>query len=108
LEKITVTDSKRLAKNISIKKAIKDTHEKRLSQVCRVFTCKIQENKLSKLQKEELAMMFIEAKWIWNDIIRSSDSKIVGENNVISPWDYKLKNTVYILVLVFLVVVFYS
>jgi putative transposase len=86
-----MTDAERLAKNARIKQAMKDTYAKRQSQICRVFTCKIQNNKLSEAQKEELKMTFVEAKWIWNAIIRNSDAKIVGENNTIAPWKYDVK-----------------
>lgn len=84
-----MTEAERLAKNASIKQAMKDTHAKRQSQVCRVFTCKIQTNKLSEQQKEELKMMFVEAKWIWNDILNYSNS-----SEDANPWNYQIGKTV--------------
>ncbi len=50
------------AKNARIAGARAATFLKRKGQVCRVYTVKIQENKLSSRQKEELKMMFVEAK----------------------------------------------
>ena len=84
-----MTEAERLAKNASIKQAMKDTHAKRKMQVCRVFTCKIQYNKLSEQQKEELKMMFVEAKWIWNDILNYSNASEDAK-----PWNYKIGKTV--------------
>lgn len=59
-----------------------------------MFQCKIDESQLSKKQKEELKMSFIEAKWLKNDILQKSDKDIVGEENVIKPWDYKFSGIV--------------
>lgn len=53
-------------KNDKIRNSMKATFEKRKSQICRVFKCKIDESRLSKRQKEELKMLFIEAKWFYN------------------------------------------
>ena len=44
-------------KNKQIAQTIKATYEKRTSQACRVFTVKIQDNQLSKVQKEQLKMI---------------------------------------------------
>lgn len=56
-------------KKAKIKASLSETREKRKSQVCRVFKVKIQQNRLSKKQKEELKMIFVEAKWVRNYII---------------------------------------
>ena len=64
-----MTEEQRLAKNASIKEAIKATKEKRKSQVCRVYMLKVQKNKLSTRQKEDFKMLFVEAKWLYNDIL---------------------------------------
>jgi putative transposase len=53
-----------------------------------VFKVKVQENKITKQQKEQLKMMFVEAKWLVNDILSWSEA----EQN--KPWDYKLRKTV--------------
>ena len=46
-----MTEEQRLAKNASIKEAMKATHKKRKSQVCRVYMLKVQKNSLSARQK---------------------------------------------------------
>lgn len=76
-------------KNSQIKETMKATFEKRKQQKCFVFQCKIDESQLSKKQKEELEMSFIEAKWLKNDILRWSD---LDENN--KPWNYKFSGKV--------------
>ena len=62
-------DTEREAKNRQIAESMKKTFDKRKGQICRVYTVKIQENKLSALQKEQLKMMFVEAKWLKNAIL---------------------------------------
>lgn len=73
----TISEEARLAKNESIKSSLIATREKRTTQVCKVVTVKIQGNKLSKTQKEELKMIFVEAKWIYNSILNFGQ-----ENNI--------------------------
>lgn len=79
-----------LEKNKKIKESFLKTREKRQSQVCKVFSIKIQNNKLNKIQKEQLKMLFVEAKWLKNDILNyfeQTDSlaytikKIVNKRN---------------------------
>ena len=57
------------AKNSKIKETLAQTRAKRKSQVCRVFDLKIDKSKLSKRQKEDLKMQFVESKWLYNDIL---------------------------------------
>lgn len=64
-----MTEEQRQTKNANIAAAVRETKLKRASQVCRVYTIKIDESRLSKLQKEQLKMIFVEAKWIWNECI---------------------------------------
>ena len=52
-----------------IKQSFLRTREKRQLQECKVFSLKIQNNKLNKVQKEQLKMLFVEAKWLKNDIL---------------------------------------
>lgn len=59
-------------KNIRIKEAYLATKAKREHQVCRVFSVKVQENKLNSSQREALKMMFVEAKWMYNHILNLS------------------------------------
>ena len=72
---MAMTDEQRLAKNASIKEAMKATHEKRRSQVCRVYMLKVQKNSLSTRQKEDFRMLFLEAKWLYNDILNYGNVK---------------------------------
>ena len=65
---------------------MKETFKKRESQVCRVFTVKIQENQLTKIQKEQLKMIFVEAKWLKNSIL--AWTKENPENKI---WNYDTK-----------------
>lgn len=73
-------------KNKQIAQTMKATYEKRASQVCRVFTVKIQGNQLSKVQREQLKMIFVEAKWLKNAIL--AWTKENPENKV---WNYDTK-----------------
>ena len=81
-----MTDEERLAKNERIKLAGQATRLKRKSQTCKVYTVKIDESRLSKRQQEQLKMLFVEAKWIYNDILNYS------ENNDILSYNTKIKN----------------
>ena len=76
------TKKLRYQKTLETRKA---TAEKRKSQTCRVFTFKINENKLSSTQKEQLKMIFVEAKWLYNDILNFS------KDNPIWKYDTKTK-----------------
>ena len=73
-------------KNNKISSSMAKTRQKRKSQVCRVYKVKIDESRLSAKQKEQLKMIFVEAKWITNEYIRWSE-----ENNL---FDYKPGKTV--------------
>ena len=82
---IDMEETKRLAKNKQISLTKQETADRRANQICKTFTVKIQQNQLSKLQKEELKMIFVEAKWFYNDILNWSKD----ENNKI--WNYNTK-----------------
>ena len=56
-------------KNAQIKATLLATKERRKTQKCFVFSTKIDYRKLNKSQKEQLQMLFVEAKWVYNDII---------------------------------------
>lgn len=62
----------RLDKNKRISESFKSTRLKRQSQVCRVFTVKVDKSSLNDFQKEQLKMMFVEAKWLYNFILSKS------------------------------------
>jgi len=74
-----------ISKNDNIKKTMKETMNRRSSQSCFVYKVKIDESRLSKKQKEQLKMLFVEAKWFYNDILNYSK-----ENNI-STYDTKSK-----------------
>lgn len=82
---------KRLDKNESIRQAMKLTHYKRKNQVCKVYRIKIDQSALSSIQKEQLTRMFLEAKWLYNDIINWSN---LSDDN--SPFNYVISNKVQI------------
>ena len=72
-------------KNAQIKATLLATKERRKTQKCFVFSTKIDYRKLNKLQKEQLQMLFVEAKWVYNDIINHLES------DKLSSWDGKKK-----------------
>lgn len=76
-------------KNSKIKAAIRETLNRRKYQFCRVYELKIQTNRLSAKQKEQLKMLFVEAKWLYNDILNWANET---EGN--SPFNYKSSKTV--------------
>ena len=80
-----MTDEQRLEKNNNIKKSMKETCLRRMSQICKVFTVKIDESRLTAKQAEQLKMLFVEAKWMYNDILTFS------KDNDIKDYDTKIK-----------------
>jgi len=60
-------------KNAAIAESLKKTRKKRLSQQCRVFKIKIDTKSLKSDQAIALKMQFVEAKWLVNEAIASSD-----------------------------------
>ena len=73
-------------KNAQIKATLLATKERRKTQKCFVFSTKIDYRKLNKLQKEQLQRLFVESKWVYNDIINHL------QNNELSSWDDKKKS----------------
>lgn len=63
-----------MTKNDQIKESLAKTALKRKSQICRVFKVKIDESKLSKRQKEQLKMLFVEAKWFYNWLLANKEN----------------------------------
>jgi putative transposase len=66
-----------------IRQTLRETKTKRRSQRCRVFTLKIDHSRLSVKEKERLKMFFVEAKWLYNDVLASND-----------PFHYSYKNII--------------
>jgi Fe-S-cluster containining protein len=60
------TEQKRLEKNNLISQTKRSTIERHSSMLCKTFAVKIQENQLSKAQKEAIQKIFIEQKWYKN------------------------------------------
>ena len=73
-------------KSAKIKATLLATKERRKTQKCFVFSTKIDYRKLNKLQKEQLQMLFVEAKWVYNDIINHLES------DKLSSWNDKKKS----------------
>lgn len=65
-----------------IKQTLKALKVKRRSQQRRVFTLKIDESRLNIKEREQLKMFFVEAKWLYNNILASKD-----------PFHYNWKNS---------------
>lgn len=74
----------RTEKNKAIAASLKATRERRKNQTCKVFELKVQSNKLSATQREALFMLFVEAKWLYNDCLASE----------LDPWNYTPGTTV--------------
>lgn len=53
-------------KKLKIKESLAKTREKRLSQVCKVYTLKIDFSHCNNQQRTFLKHIFIEAKWFYN------------------------------------------
>lgn len=70
-------------KNKQISASIAATRNKRLHQICRVYTVKVDYSRLSTLQKEQLKMLFVEGKRIKNDCLSWCNS-----NPDNKPWNY--------------------
>ena len=64
-----MTEEERLAKNNRIREQGRQTREKRKSQICRVYRMKIDISHLNEAQRVHLKMLFVEAKWLYNDAL---------------------------------------
>ena len=64
-----MTEEERLAKNNRIRERSQETKHKRKYQACRVYRVKIDISHLNEQQKTHLKMLFVEAKWLYNDIL---------------------------------------
>ena len=73
-------------KNTKIKATLLATKKRRETQKCFIFSTKIDYRKLNRLQKEQLRMLFVEAKWVYNDIINHL------QDNELSTWNDKKKS----------------
>lgn len=60
-------------RSAKVKATLAKTRERRATQSCMVVVCKIDASRLSDTQKHDLNRLFMEAKWLVNDIIASPD-----------------------------------
>ena len=74
-------------KNLKIKDTLRATKERRSQMDCRVFSVKIQENRLSRAKEEKLYRCFLEAKWLRNAVVATDSLSL--ENT--SPVQVKVK-----------------
>ena len=84
-----MTEQERLAKNKQISQTKHETIERHNSMSVKTFDVKIQENHLSKEQKEALKTVFLEQKWLKNYILNWSKQ---SEENKITKFNTKIKN----------------
>ena len=76
-----MTKEERLAKNNRIRKQVKLTREKRKSQICRVYRVKIDISHLNEAQRVHLKMLFVEAKWLYNDALTFTQEHDINDYN---------------------------
>ena len=60
-----------MTKNEQIKKTLKETRERRKTQICKTFELKVDRSHLSNSLEEQLSKLFREGKWFYNYIISS-------------------------------------
>ena len=69
-------------RNRKIKESGKATRERRANMDCRVFSVKVQENRLSNAKKEKLKRCFLEAKWLYNAILATETLTLEDTSSV--------------------------
>lgn len=69
-------EDERLTKNNRIREQGKLTIEKRNRQICSVYRVKIDISHLNEEQRIHLKMLFVEAKWLYNDVTFMNDHDI--------------------------------
>ena len=76
-------------KNLKIKDTLRATRERRSQMDCRVFSVKVQENRLSRAKEEKLNRCFLEAKWLRNAIVATESLSLEDTSHV----QVKVKDT---------------
>ena len=76
-------------RNRKIKESGKATRERRADMDCRVFSVKVQENRLSNIKREKLKRCFLEAKWLYNAVVASETLTLEDTSSV----QVKVKNS---------------
>ena len=84
-----MTSEERILKNRTISETKRNTVSRHQNMTCKTFDVKIQENSLSKQQKEALERLFLEQKWYKNYILNWTKQ---SEENKISKFDTKQTN----------------
>ena len=69
-------------KNLKIKDTLRSTKERRSQMNCRVFTMKVQENRLSRAKDEKLNRCFLEAKWLRNAVVATENLSLEDTSTV--------------------------
>ena len=88
-----MTELERQNKNKNIAASMKETMLRRQNQICRVYTVKVDKSRLTKQQKEQFKMLFIEGKWIWNNLVAYyNDNKTVNGFNLNQMMKVKLQD----------------
>ena len=74
-----MTEEERLAKNNRIREQGRLTREKRKTQACKVYRVKIDVSHLNSQQLLHLKMLFVEAKWLYNDALTFMKAHDINE-----------------------------
>lgn len=69
-------------KNQKIKNTLSVTRERRSQMDCRVFSVKVQENRLSNAKLEKLYRCFLEGKWLYNAVVASDTLSLEDTSSV--------------------------
>ena len=69
-------------KNQKIKETLRATKERRSQMDCRVFSVKVQENRLSRAKEEKLNRCFLEAKWLRNAAVATENLSLEDTSTV--------------------------
>ena len=69
-------------KNLKIKDTLRATKERHSQMDCRVFSAKVQENRLSRAKEEKLNRCFLEAKWLRNAVVATDTLSLEDTHTV--------------------------
>ena len=72
----------RQEKNKQISESMRLTKMKRSSQICKSFKFKIDKSHLNNSQKEDIKMLLVEAKWIYNYILANDNVYSVSDKDL--------------------------
>lgn len=69
-------------KNLKIKDTLRATKERHSKMDCRVFSVKVQENRLSRAKEEKLNRCFLEVKWLRNAVLATDSLSLEDTSSV--------------------------